>query len=666
MLYFLPVILISLSGYFLHRKLKVTPMSAFVITLCTGVLLVWGFGALGFLYVGGALFYAYCAVTFLLQTYFDIKKGVFFTHIKVYYNFANILFCVAAFLFLLIYTVQTPLLHYWDEYSFWGTASRHAYTAGYFSFVQNFGLNSFSGLPAGSTSLSFLFAIFGAQYNDYVQYFAYTVLTLACFALVAEFVCKKAKRPFTELSVFLFFVLSAFFQSYHLAENDYSSISYAFGTAMVDFLLAIYGVSIVVLYLSNKRAKAKYLYILPALAVSLTKDVGIIFAVLAICIIACFELFSRSNKKKMYARKICATAVSLILCLGLYLFSMQISTNYLKSTQPQSEVTVTLETLEHTQFLNQQSEDTANNTAEEQVLQEQSGFITSLFVPSTRTARHTEVLNDISLQFLISRTMFFVRDFVFVAFLLILSIVNIILASKKYRLALILASVGTVLGALLYIMSVSYFIAGFSDGMVEYPRYMMSYYWLWFYLSIALFFMNIIERHRQSAILLLNVILTVAILFIGLDKTVVSAPQNYYVDALNAKQSVEKYSDILQTSPRVLMIANKENDYFYNINRHRLLPAYINVDLNNTGIDFSAGFSEKEYLTDENAELFVYATDEEFLQLAYENFDYIYITYKQYEFVQSYEEHFKTPLKVDTLYRVAKDDNIYFEEVYAE
>ncbi len=678
-----------LGGFFLHRKLNASSMSSFVITICFGALFVWVFALFNVIYVGVTLFYGACFLLGMWQVFSDFKKHNLHKFAN-YFNVSTILFLISCFLFLVIYVVQNPLYHYWDEYSFWGTAARQTRLTGSLPIVENFGLNDFGILPTGAATLTFLFSAFSKGYNDYVLYFAYTVVTLALFALSAEFAAKKAAKPFADVAVFLFFVVAAFFQTYHAPTLDFNNTSYAYGTAMVDFLLAIYVVLAVLVYISNKGTWLRYTYILPALLACITKDVGIVFAMLATCVIACFELFIKQPATSEKTGKIkgaikLAIKVILILVSFIIYFSINSFTakmNYMyteneKDNVPHAHISVTAQSLEYYQKQEQEQEQEEIETPTETPVDEQVlttdaqptpfwlNIIMGVFSPNYRTPRQNEVINDMYNQFTTQETTFHLVDTIMVAILLVTGFICSFFYSKKYRTALLIANIGVSVGALLYIFAISYFIAGFADGMVEYSRYMTTYYWFWMCLVLTLAFKFAAEKNKTIFIVALSVGLTAWLFVIGLDRTVINSPDNHYAAAHEAKTTVSVYEEQLSASPRVLMIADRKNDYNYNLYRHNLLPSYINVDLHNTGIDFSAGFSNEEH-AEMHGNVFTIVTDEEFLTIASENFDYVFIAHGQDEFVLSFSEYFTSPIEQGKLYAVKNNDNeIYFEEFYA-
>ncbi len=678
MIYVLPVFIMCFTGYFLHRKLHTTPMSSFACVLSGGVLFVWFFAAFDLIVIGIALFYALCVILAICQIYLDTKSGKFHL-LTQYFNISVILFLIACLIFSAIYAFQSPLFSYWDEYSYWGTAARQTHLTGSLPPVENFGLNTFSNLPTGSAVLGYLFSVFSSEYNDFSLYFSYIVVALAFFALVTEFSCKKAKNPFIQLSVFLFFVVSAFFQTYHIATPDHTFVSYVFGTAMVDFLLSIYLALSVILYLSNKDLSVKYFYFLPALLACITKDVGILFAILATCVIFCFEIFTSFKSIKVIIKRTLLFLLSFVLYFSIYYFAADIHTLHVSGNLPHQNISITANNLEQFQLDEIDEKESVNNAddigAQEVVDAHVPASTSSLwlnimlsvFSSDYRNAGQNEVISAMFSQFKEESTTFYINDTLLCAILIFSGAIFTFLVPKKYRTSLLMANIGVAVGAVLYVIAISFFIANFNDGMVEYTRYMTTYYWFWIYLVTALAFKVAIGFGRPYFITLLSILLTVFVFYIDLDETVINSPENNYAQAAEAKRDVDIYNDVLSSSPRILMIADRNNDYNYNLYRHRLLPAYVNVDMYNTGIDFSIGFVEKEYAGDENSTVFTIANDEEFLQIVTENFDYIFIAYPHIEFIQSYGEHFVNPLQQGKLYEVVNIDNtIYFEEVYAD
>ncbi len=666
MIYYLPIILLSFAGYFLHRKFKVSPVACVFLLLCTGVSFVWFLGGFNLLFEATVFFYSLCIILGLTQVILDIKKRNF-TAIVNFFNVALVLFLISSFIILAIYAWQKPHYYYWDEYSFWGTAAKQVHSTHFLPFLQNFGLNIYSTLPTSSAVLSFLISVFNPQYNNYAHYYSYIVVILLTFALLCEFVANKLNSHIVAISVFLLCFVCGFFQTNHLSSPDFSSQSYAYATSLVDFLMVIYAVSCVFLYFLLKGSLLKYAYILPALPLCLVKDVGIIFALLAMCVIACFQLFIPKPKGLKFLLRFVPLIFSVIILAGVYSYYRDISFDILYGSTSKN-ITVTPATLQHNNSTININQNTETEVEAEIIIEQEPrpSLLQSIFSPSMRTQQQKEILNDMALQFTNTKTVFFIYDSVLVSILIIICILCIIFIDKKYKPPLIMALTGIVLGAILYIFVISYFMTTFADGMVEYPRYMSSYYWICIYLTIALVAKVLINKNKTYIITLFSALLTACIFIIGTNSTFIASPQNHYKQALEVKEEISPYNYLLNTSPKLLLVTDRYNDYTYMLDRFYLLPAYVNADYNFTGFDFSKSFSEPQYLTPENENYYIFATDEEFLQIAYENFDYIYISYLEEEFVKSYSEHFKPALEKDTMYEVIKGDNVYFEEVPIE
>ncbi len=654
MQYLIALLVLNCISFAMHKKLKLNPTTSFLVTIFTGVALAFVGGVFNFLFLGTAAFYTVGLLCFFAVLFID-RKCLSLSYLKTYFTLPNVLSISAMLMFFVIYVIQNPLFSYWDEYSFWGTAAKIAIETDNFAPIYKFNFLWNEYVIAGSTALVYLLHFFGNTFNDYGHYFAYTVMTISSFATVAEYIQDKTKVKFITPLTFLLLFLLPFLQNNHSIDADYYSISYAYGTSMVDFLLVTYMVSAVVTYLSSP--KIPY-FIMPLFVLAASKDVGIFFALLSICVIACFAIFIKHNNKKMYVIKVVILIIAAVTAYStniLWVHHLHINDNDASQETPYFSPW-------HLEY--QREVSVAQNSTIEIIPAEKDGnLLLQIVSPEYRTSAQNAVLNDIWAQFNNSSTAVQIPDKYLVIILIVVGLICSFIIDKKYRLALILANLGLPIGYFLYCSAISLFIANFNDGMVEYPRYSLTYYWFWIYFVCSLLIIACVTIKKYLPIYLLLLIVVSAVYVRGVDYTVVSAPDNPHNIATEYKLELEKYQEIFNTAEHIFMVAPRFDDYKYMLGLHNAIPAPVNADINRVTFDFSMNFSNKEFLTDETLKYFIVANDEEFLQIIFETFDYILILHPQEEFVNSYGEFFDKEPTEFALYKINQSSTVPFESV---
>ncbi len=658
MQYLFALLVLTCISFAVHKKLKLVPTTAFLFTMFSGVCITFIGGVLNLLFLSTFVFYALGILSFCVVLFVD-KKELSKAYFKTYFTLPSVLSISAILVFWVIYFIQKPLFSYWDEYSFWGSAAKIATQSDMFPMIYEYIYIWNEAITAGSTALVYVMHFFGNTFNDYGHYFAYTVMMIASFGALTEYLQSKFTAKFLTPIIFVFSILLPFLQNNHSIDADYYSISFAYGTSMPDFLLVTYMIAAVVMYLSSP--KIPYFFV-AIFVLSTTKDVGVIFAALSLCIIICFMFFIKQKDKTSMFKKITLVILAAIISAVPFLFwHFHVITTYnpvyfLEYTTPDFTVPSDLQTDETLYTI-----PTENNVI---IPPEQTGtLIHQVFFEEYRNSAQNAVYNDMWMQFSNSSTAVQIPDRYLVVLLFATGMICSLIIDKKYRLALILANIGLPTGYFLYCSVLSIFIANFNDGMVEYPRYSLTYYWFWIYFVYAVFVVAMAKYKKHIPIYALTLLIFCVVYARGTDYTVISAPDNHHSIATEYKLELEKYQDVFAQADNIFMVAPRFDDYHYMLGLHNAIPAPVNADIKGTTFNFSKNFSNKEYLTSETLPHYIIATDEEFLQIVFETFDYILILHPQEEFVSSYGEYFDTEPEKFTLYKVNKDATIPFESV---
>lgn len=567
----------------------------------------------------------------------------------IYFTLHNIS-CVV---FALIFSVKKPALYYWDELNLWGPSAK---AVKLFDRLYSIGINPSTNdrnYPPGNAILNYFFSFFDSEYREYVLLLSYAFLFLACFAVGAWAVYRMTGSHTLGIGSYFVFMVSPFIAGNHLPLPDYSTLSYAYGTTMVDFNLAAVFLGILALYFAEKDRK---LFLLPMIYMVTIKKNGIFFALLAFCVIACFELFTFKEKgwklKKALVNTVLAVAVAAIaygawpLHLEAYSTPRREKIYDLTDTAAQPEIQV--KTVENAVDGTEKVEE----PVKKRVKPSQTS-IKAIFIPSLRTERYNEILDEMKWYFVHNKEVIFCTDTVLIAVLFILGTVAAFCAPKGRKLAVLLASGGLTAGCFVYNLVIGYQMQFYNDMMVEYPRYMLSYYFGWIYLIILLFVASKGVDTRAKNILLTALLAAslFSIYHTGLDYTVFDAPQNRAQWAQSVATDADRLKTVLNEDDVVYLLCEDQVVLPYIAYRYNLMPVLSGIDTLSTGIDFFINFREKiDYTSDR--QYYHVASPEKFTDVMNTYFDYIYVVHADDDFHKSYSKLFSDGLTQGTLYKV--------------
>ena len=660
----LPVLLLNLAALLLQEFLHTSSMHCYFTALCTALAVLYAAGVCGVMPAAAAGLWVLTAAGAAVYLVRHLRKKDLAARLRDYAEPFALLYNGAAAVFAVIFTLQKPLCYYWDEYSFWSVSAKYVkYYGQYYNRQPDL---TFSTLPPMNSVLGYFFMYFSRDFADYKLLLAYAFLMLVVFAMTAAWLHKKTQNLPLAVGAFAVLVFSPFWEAYHTAAEDYSSLSYAYGTTMVDFLIAVVFLGCAVSYLESGRA---LLTLPPLVYLTLMKNTSVFFALQAAALIAFFAVFA-SEKKPL--KKALSVVLTLVLTMAV------VGTSYLSwfwclaKTTPESTVSAfTLTEPEgergimrapaaqpETEIAETPPQEQTEEPAELQQDEGQAdgGFL-SICVASRRSLRHKQVLETMRQEFATAKITAFVPDRFLVVLLLALGLLCAALC-KKHRLPLALLAVALAAGALVYNLTISYFIADFNDGMVEYPRYMTSYYWLWLYM-VFLVAVPILHAMRPAAAQLAMAALACfglsTVLNTGLSHTVFAAPQNAYAQELAAEEIIEKYRDFLTKDTRVYVPLRDQDTWSYFLYKQRLLPALADVDTLNSGLDFTVSF--RDHIDPDSERTYYNVADlTTFTEVMRTYFDYVLIVDPDPEFVQTYSSLFAGGVRGGVLYKITGED----------
>ena len=668
----LPVLLLNLAALLLQEKLHTSSMHCYFTVLCAALAVLYAAGFTGAM--SGAmtvmlLLLAAGTVWYLAR---HLRQKDLAARLRDYADPFVLLYNGAAAVFTVIFALQKPLCYYWDEYSFWSVSAKYVKYYGQF-YNQQADL-TFPSLPPMNSVLGYFFMYFSRSFADYKLLLSYAFLMLAIFAMTAAWLHKKTQNLPLAVGAFVVLVLSPFWENYHAPAKDYTSLVYAYGTAMVDFLIAVVFLGCAVSYLESGRA---WVALPPLIYLALMKNTSVFFALQAAALLTFFALCAPGQKP---LKKTLSVALTLVLTVGVVAGAYQSWFWGLQKTTPRtSECPFTLTdpeidyaalyaqpAVQETAGAEQEQapEAAADAVPAEPAEEEQpdGGFL-SVFVDARRTERHRQVLATMRQEFLSEKITAFVPDRFLVVLLLALGLGCAALC-RGYRLPLAVLSLGLALGAVVYNLTISYFIADFHDGMVEYARYMTSYYWLWIY-TVFLVAVPILHAAKpavgQLAVAALACFGMATVLQPGLSYTVFAAPQNAYAAVMQAEETAEAYRSYLTKDTRVYAVLPDQDTWGYFLYKQRLLPALADVDTLHSGVDFTISF--RDHIDPAGGRYYYNVADAAtFTQVMHTYFDYVLIVDPDPEFVASYNNLFSGGVRRGVLYRIT-DNAVPMQEV---
>ena len=662
----LPVLLLNLAALLLQEKLHTSPMHCYFTALCASLTVLYAAGFAGAMAGTMAVMLLLLAAGTAWYLARHLRQKDLAARLRDYADPFVLLYNGAATVFTVIFALQKPLSYYWDEYSFWSVSAKYVKYYGQF-YNQQEDL-TFPSLPPMNSVLGYFFMYFSRSFDDYKLLLSYAFLMLAIFAMTAAWLHKKTQNLPLAVGAFVVLVLSPFWENYHAPAKDYTSLVYAYGTAMVDFLIAVVFLGCVVSYLENGHAWGA---LLPLVYLTLMKNTSVFFALLTAVLLTFFALYAPEQKPR---KKPLSVVLTLVLTVGVVAGAYQSWFWGLQKTTPRTiecPFTLTDPEFDYDALYAQPAAETeqgqapeAEATPAEPAAQEQpeGGFL-SIFVDARRTERHRQVLATMRQEFLSEKITAFVPDRVLVVLLLALGLGCAALC-RGHRLPLAVLSLGLALGAVVYGLTISYFIADFHDGMVEYARYMTSYYWLWIY-TVFLVAVPILHAAKpavgQLAVAALACFGLATVLQPGLSYTVFAAPQNAYANVMQAEKTAETYRSYLTKDTRVYAVMPDQDTWGYFLYKQRLLPALTDVDTLHSGVDFKISF--RDHIDPASGRFYYNVADAEtFTQVMHTYFDYVLIVDPDPEFVASYNNLFSGGVRRGVLYRIT-DNAVPMQEV---
>ena len=390
---------------------------------------------------------------------------------------------------------------------------------------------------------------------------------------------------------------------------------------MVDFNLAVVFLAVLVLYFADMD---NVWYVLPSVYLITVKKAGIFFALLAFCVIFCFAFFSDKFDIRKLKKVALALVFALVIPLASY-FAWNVHLDHYAPQEMDSPYKLTAADYKATLLaanIVSETDITAKvkyMTADEGVVPQKTELSAfDRIMRRLQSDRFAEITEDMKTYFEENCELVNVRDKYLIIGLLVLGVVVAVFAERKYRVALVLTSVGLTAGCF-------------------------------------------VQRKTLIKKLIVYFIAAACVMYvysIGPDRTIIDAPDDLYSEYQQLEQKLEPVNEIVGKDDRVLLVwMSGYDDILYN-HKYYLMPAICNVDTQGTDIDFSVNFRNPDTYQG-SEDYFNFATEEVFGQILLQYYDYLYVCNEfDTEFVDGYKGLFDSEVTANTLYRVTDGEFI--------
>lgn len=643
MITLIPVTILSLVSIVMADYTKKSSSITYLILLMASLDFLYLAAMADFLQPAAILLYL---VFIGMVLFYVIRKGRKKTTetIKKNLDIYMILNWISSGLFAVIFTLQQPRLYYWDEISFWGPSAKYMKLTHH---MHTMGMNPYlnrSEYPAGHAILNYFFSFFTREFAEYLLLLSYALLYFAVFSMLARVIYEKTKNHIIGVASYFVLFLSPFMATVHTPVPDYSSLSYAYGITMPDFTIAVVFAAVIGLYLADRKTPW---FLLPLGFLLKVKNAGIVFVVLAAAVVACIAFFSceRIHKKikQLCVVLLAVCLIPLMLC-GLW-------------GPPPEKVTV------EDEAVTEESAEPARFDFFEDFKEEHPYSKLCVVFLQLGTKRYHEVLREMPGYFLTNRETLFGRDITLILGLLALGFLAAWGTDKKHRMSILGVNLGLTAGCFMYSRVIAYQVQFFENDMVEYSRYMQSYYFAWMFVIFVLFLIAPRIQQLFKQFLLCGILLLTmgSITATGMDYTILSAPQNAYTKAIQIEQQLQPLKEVLKPEDRIYLIFKDQDTEAFNTYQYHFLPNNAGIDTKGTDIDFSICYRE-ELDPESDRQYYNVASPEEFTSIMQEYFDYIYVIEPDKEVKTSYGSLFSDGMTNGKLYKIT-DAAVPMQEV---
>lgn len=459
----LSFVVVLIFAFGLYALTDLNPSTAPLISLVTLVNVVIFASMVNMLYAGVWFAYllavtVFCFAVYKNKLFIREKSQGFFTP-------GVILFVVASLAMLACLAYTQPLVHQWDEYSFWAKSRQLVKNHNQlYTYYKSSMLGQ--SIPPALPVLSYFFQRFTPQFIEWAVYYAYDVLFIACFSAFTAAFDRKNSGSATAIFVTAFLVPYFFSVTAHT-----TSLSSVYISAYSDLPLALLTAATVAVFMFSSHSDHKR--ILPVLSMlaflTFTKDMGFALSCIALFVVFFDLVVSKKEfvlfKLKGFAAKIRAG----IMMLGVALASFIGWSKHLAAVLA----------VDRTDY---------------------GGDAGMGMVEILLTGVKEFLIGPKSEKFLVIQEKFFAAFFdikvsmigsglVVVAMIMAVFMAAIILGDKKSRIRSAVMAVTSLTGFVGYyvfhLLLYVYVLSGEAYALTSYERYIGTYYTAWLFIAIA-------------------------------------------------------------------------------------------------------------------------------------------------------------------------------------
>ncbi|MEG0878222.1 MAG: hypothetical protein RSF00_06040 [Oscillospiraceae bacterium] len=289
---FISLVAVLALSAFSVRRFKLASGLAPLAVLSGSIIYFFLVGCLGFLQIGGYVYFAISAAACVYLVATNKKEQW-----KSLLTPGFILFCLLCVTCLVVFAIRKPILYEWDEYSFWGTAAKLTKDNNMLHAAVKFGWPWAATQKPGLPILSYIFNFFG-EFAEWRLYFAYDTLLFAVAA--AAIGGLSIKKWHIAVPIALAALVMPFFHIY--TRMIYFMQSYLSSYADMPMGILMGGALCAYYYLSRHGGKGLWSVALMLGAVALCKDTGLPLSFVAAGIITIDILFCQKNAQFTFAK----------------------------------------------------------------------------------------------------------------------------------------------------------------------------------------------------------------------------------------------------------------------------------------------------------------------------------------------------------------------------
>ncbi len=471
-----------------------------------------------------------------------------------------------------LFSIRQPLFYEWDEFSFWGTASRIVSDSNLLYTVAD---NNMVGTthPPALIIFSYLFNLIG-DYAPFKTYVAYDVMIFSAYG--AAISCFENKFKHISVPVLLIYISSPF-----IAMNLYGrsvQVLPGYMSAYADFPMGALLAAALTIYFCRCGGRIQSFITAVAVLFTLTlcKEMGFAFAMLGAGIIAA-DLVIADREFSLPKRIIGAMVIIASPVVSFSSWSMH---------------------LVQAAGVNRFEVGGEQNFGMVEML---FTGVHELFVPSARSEKFEAVFANLWNAFLNYNVLLIGSGLTVVIVITILMVASFLLTEhREKRLSIVIYYIMTCLGCLAYTVFLGFtyayvFRGDDGIGLISYERYVMPYYTGWFLSAVTYTMFLLRERPRFKIFVQPVAVVGCCLLFLLVHYLTPSHynylnyPQTYFSAQHTIKDKVETAKQYIESDSNVFYIHSEDNGIGWFQNYYYFLPMHI---------DYSGGGDLARFDTD--------------------------------------------------------------------